>query len=146
MNLEQLREINAAVVRRLLIESQRLAIETRAVAAAEARVTQEARRLVMDEARILALAGSETHKWTGVATGYFEIIAVFVQRSGLDDAVAIQSGAACADDANRMRLDSKVEAGQSVLLRSPIVTENEAPRYTSAISERIIVLGCTGRF
>ena len=111
MNLEQLREINAAVVRRLLIESQRLAIETRAVAAAETRVAQEASRLVMDEAKILALAGSETHKWTGVATGHFERVVVFVQISGLDDAVVIQSGTACAGDANCMRLDSKVETG-----------------------------------
>ena len=133
-------------MRRLLIESQRLAVETRAVAAAEVRVAQEARRLVMDEARILALTESVTRKWTGVAAGYFETVIVFVQMNGLDDAAVIQSGAACTDDINRNRLDSKVETGQSVLFRTPIVTENETLRFTSAISERTIVLGCTERF
>ena len=93
VNLDQRRQISATEMIRLLIESQRLAVETRAVAAAKARVAQEAHRLVMGEARTLALAESETHKWTGVATGYFETVVVFVQKNGLDDAAVIQSGA-----------------------------------------------------
>ena len=71
---------------------------------------------------------------------------MFVQRNGLHDAAIIQSAAACADDINRMRLDSNVETGQSVLFRTPIVTENETLRYTCAISKRTIMLGCTRRF
>ena len=146
-NLDLLRRINDTETRRLALDSERLTVEIRAVAAAEARVAQEARRLVMDEAKILALTESDTHKRTGVTAGYFETVALFMQRGGLDDAAVIQSGKTCADDINRMRLDSKVETGGgSLLFKTPIVTENETFLFSSAISERVIVLGCTGRF
>ena len=111
LKLKQLLDIGSTEKRRLFIESQRLTIETSTVAAAESRVAQEARRLRMDKAMILALVGSETHEWTGVPIGTFEDIVVFVLRSGLDDAPVIQSGPTCIDDTHRMRIDSKVEAG-----------------------------------
>ena len=143
--LEQLLDIGSTEKIRLFIESQRLAIETRTVAAAEARVVQEPRRLRMDEARIMALVESETHKWTSVPIGAFKDIVMFVLRCGLDDAAAIQSGTTCIHDTHRMRLDSKVDTGQSALYKNPIVTESETLLYVCQITERIIVLGCTVR-
>ena len=145
-NLDLLRRISDTEMRRLALDSERLTVEIRAVAAAEARVAQEARRLVMDEAKILALTESDTHKWTGVPTGYFETVVLFVQRDGRDGAAVIQSGKTRTDDTNRMRLDSKEETGVSVIFHTPIVTESDTLKLTCGISERLIVIGCTDRF
>ena len=145
-NLDLLQQISDTEARRLALDSERLTAEIRAVAATGARVAQETRRLVMDEAKILALTESDTHKWTDATAGYFETVVLFVQRNGLDDAAVIQSDKTCADGINRMRLNSKVETGGSVLFKTPIVAENETLLFSSAISERVIVLGRTGRF
>ena len=61
-NLELLRRISDTETRQLALDSERPTVEIRAVAAAEARVAQEARRLMLDEAKILALTESDTHK------------------------------------------------------------------------------------
>ena len=66
LSLQQLLDISSTEKSRLLIESRKLAIETRTVAAAGARVAQEARMLRMDEVKILAQVESETHKWTEI--------------------------------------------------------------------------------
>ena len=102
--------------------------------------------LRMDEAKIMAQVESETHKWTGVAVRSWQDIVMFVQRDGRDGAAVMQSGDTCIDDIHSVRLDSKVETGQSVLYKNPIVTECETIRFTSWITERVALLGCAWRF
>ena len=63
LNLKQLLDISSTEIR-LLIESRRLTIETRTVAAAEARVAHEARMLRMDEVKILAQVESDSARLT----------------------------------------------------------------------------------
>ena len=123
LNLKQLLDISSTEKSSMLIESQRLAIETRTIAAAEARVAQEASRLRMDKAKILVQVVSDTHKWTGAPVGFWEDLVMSVLRNGLDDAAIIQSEDTCIDDVHRTRLDTKAEPGQSALYRNPPVTD-----------------------
>ena len=97
----------------------------------------------MDETKISAQVGNETHKWACVAAGPSQDIVVFAQRCGRDDAAVMQSGDTCIDDIHSMRLDSKVETGQSALYKNLIATACETLRFVSRITERIILPGCT---
>ena len=45
-----------------------------------------------------------------------------------------------------MRLDTKGESGESVLYKTPIVTDCGTFLYSCKTTEIVIVLGCTGRF
>ena len=55
---------------------------------------------MLDEAKILALTENDNHKHTGVPSGYFETITLFVQTDGRDNAAVVQSGKTCSGDIN----------------------------------------------
>ena len=118
-----------------MIETQRLAIETRTFAAQETRVTREGRRLRMDEAKILATVESDTFKYTGVPRGTWDDLVVLTLRGGLDSAAITQSRDTCIDTICRMRMDTKSEAGQSELYTTTVSTDFGTHWFTSRMAE-----------
>ena len=126
---QYLRNIRSTERSRLKVESQRLAIEIRTFAAAEARVTQEARRLRMDEAKLLATIASDTAKHTGVPCGAWEDLVMVAQRDGSNSVCILQSGSSYMGAIARLRADSKKERGLSDLYMTPVVTDYWTLRF-----------------